>query len=182
MAGNDAESGVDVNAIQKYFRYRQSLIDQYRKGDMSKKEYLQKNYEAVTNNGILPFRHVDTIDKGLYNYQYYNALAKQMKCISEGLQYATRKDYESKSNAYYHKKDQATFTILRLLNYQGVTAYFIKVRSKYLKGKLFEIALPEEYGILHSTSLFLRERLQEEEVFLQEVKLSLIDDYVNQKY
>ena len=66
-----------MNAIQKYFKYRQSLIDQYAKGDMTKREYLQKNYEAVVYGDIGPFRNMDTVEKALFNYQYYNALAKE---------------------------------------------------------------------------------------------------------
>ena len=68
-----------MNAIQKYFKYRQSLIDQYLKGDMTKREYLAKNYETVLNNDIGPFKNTDTVEKALYNYQYYNAMAKQYK-------------------------------------------------------------------------------------------------------
>ena len=66
-----------MNAIQKYFKYRQSLIDQYAKGDMTKREYLQKNYEAVVYGDIGPFRNMDTVEKALFNYQYYNALELQ---------------------------------------------------------------------------------------------------------
>ena len=84
-----------MNQIQKYFRYRQSLIDQYKKGDMTKREYLQMNYDAVINNGINPFKNIDTVEKALYNYQYYNALAKQMKSISteSDMDYEIKKDY-----------------------------------------------------------------------------------------
>ncbi len=82
-----------MNAIQKYFKYRQSLIDQYAKGDMTKREYLQKNYEAVVYGEIGPFRNMDTVEKALFNYQYYNALAKENKTIS-----TTRDmDYELKT-------------------------------------------------------------------------------------
>ena len=66
-----------MNAIQKYFKYRQSLIDQYTKGDMTKREYLRKNYEAVVYGDIGPFRNMDTVEKALFNYQYYNALELQ---------------------------------------------------------------------------------------------------------
>ena len=52
-----------MNAIQKYFKYRQSLIDQYAKGDMTKREYLQKNYEVVVYGDIGPFRNMDTVEK-----------------------------------------------------------------------------------------------------------------------
>ena len=61
-----------MNALQKYFVYRQSLIDQYIKGDMSKREYLDRNFDAVLALNIKPFKNVDSVDKGLFNYQYYN--------------------------------------------------------------------------------------------------------------
>ena len=65
-----------MNAIEKYFRYRQSLIDQYVKGDMTKREYLQANYEAVVYNDIKPFKNIDNVRKGLFNYQ--TALKKRI--------------------------------------------------------------------------------------------------------
>ena len=46
---------------------------------MTKREYLAKNYETVLNNDIGPFKNTDTVEKALYNYQYYNAMAKQYK-------------------------------------------------------------------------------------------------------
>ena len=40
-----------------------SSIDQYAKGDMTKREYLQRNYEAVVYGDISPFRNMDTLEK-----------------------------------------------------------------------------------------------------------------------
>lgn len=173
-----------MNGIQKYFRYRQSLIDQYVKGDMSKREYLQMNYDAVVNSDIKPFKNIDTIEKALYNYQYYNALAKQMKSISTeyGMEYEMKKDYIEKSDYYYYRKDKATQIILRMLDYKSVEAYFVKVKSKALKGKLFEIILKEYDMILHSTSDLVLKGLREEGVFFEESRQSLIDTYVNHRY
>lgn len=110
-----------MNAIQKYFKYRQSLIDQYAKGDMTKREYLQRNYEAVIYGDIGPFRNMDTLEKALFNYQYYNALAKEMKTVSttRDMDYELKRDYMEKSNYYYSKKDKATLTALRMLDYKG---------------------------------------------------------------
>lgn len=176
--------GVKMNGIQKYFRYRQALIDQYKKGDMTKREYLQANYDAVIHNDIMPFKNIDTIEKGLYNYQYYNALAKQMKYIStqHGLDYELKKDYLEKSNYYYFKKDKATQMVLKFLDYRGVTAYFVQVRSKALKGKLIEIVMEDQEMILHTTSEKILQILREEGVFYEESRKSLIDGYVNQRY
>ena len=172
-----------MNAIQKYFKYRQSLIDQYIKGDMTKREYLQKNYEAVVYGNIGPFTNMDTVDKALFNYQYYNALAKEQKSISttRDLDYELKRDYMEQSNFYYHKKDRATLAVLRMLDYKNTEAYFVKVQSKYLKGKLFEIVIEEDI-ILHSTSSLILKCLREEGVFYEENRKSLIDDYVNRRY
>lgn len=173
-----------MNAIQKYFKYRQNLIDQYLKGDMSKKEYLQKNYDAVIYGDIGPFTNMDTVEKALFNYQYYNALAKEMKSTStvSDMEFELKKDYQEQSNYYYNKKDKATMAALRLIDFRNVEAYFVKVRSKYLKGKLIEIVLQEEDVILHTTSTVILNRLRDEFVFTEGSRKSLIDEYVNHRY
>lgn len=176
-----------MNKMQKYFRYRQSLIDQYLKGDMTKREYLNKNYDAVINNDIGPFTILDSVDKCLYNYQYYNALAKENKSISShyDMEYELKKDFREKSNYYYHKKDMATRQVLKLLDYKNVEAYFVKVKSHALKGKLFEIVC-RDYDIydmiLHSTNTGILNSLREEGVFVEGSRVSLIDGYVNARY
>lgn len=173
-----------MNGIQKYFKYRQSLIDQYKKGDMTKREYLKMNYDAVMNNDIRPFKNIDTVEKALYNYQYYNALAKQMKSISteRGMDFELKNDYREKSDYYYYKKDKATTKVLNMLDYRNMEAYFVKVRSKYLKGKLFEIVIPDHDVILHSTNTLILKNLRDEGVFTEGSRISLIDEYINHRY
>ena len=107
-----------------------------------------------------------------------------MKTVSttRDMDYELKRDYMEKSNYYYSKKDKATLTALRMLDFQGVEAYFIKIRSKFLKGKLFEIVIPEEGIILHSTSTLILKCLREEGVFREESRKSIIDDYVNRRY
>ena len=174
----------NLNALEKYFRYRQSLIDQYVKGDMTKREYLQANYEAVVYNDIKPFKNIDTVLKGLFNYQYYNARAKEKKQAStiRDLSFDEKKEYLDSCNYFYSRKDRATLKVLELLEYKGVEAYFIKVRSKELRGKLFEIILTDYNMILHSTNELILKRLVEEEVFSEGSRKSLIDGYINQRY
>lgn len=173
-----------MNAIEKYFRYRQSLIDQYVKGDMTKREYLQANYEAVVYNDIKPFKHIDTVLKGLFNYQYYNARAKEKKQAStiRDLDYDEKKEYLDSCNYFYSRKDHATLKVLEMIDFHGVEAYFVKVRSKDLRGRLFEIVLKDYDMILHSTNELILKRLREEEVFDEERRMSLIDGYINQRY
>lgn len=173
-----------MNALQKYFHYRKALIDQYIKGDMSKREYLDKNLDAVMALNIKPFKNVDNIDKGLFNYQYYNALAKEAKINSMGYSdYEIHKLYSEKSNYYYSQKDKATLKVLQLMNFTGIHAYFIRVKSKELKNRLFEIVLDDNSNmILHSSNEFILKRLKDEGVFENKVKTSIIDGYINQRY
>jgi hypothetical protein len=163
--------------------YRQGLIDQYIKGDMSKREYLNRNFDAVLALNIKPFKNVDSVDKGLFNYQYYNAMAKDAYmdayCMEDR---EVGRLYNEKSNYYYGKKDKATMRVLELKDFRGVRAYLIKVKSKELKNKLIEIVLEDYNMILHSTSSVLLSRLKEEKVFEEGVKRSLIDSYINQRY
>ena len=169
-----------MNKLQQYFNYRQALIDQYVKGDMTKREYLDRNLDAVLSLNIKPFRNVDTLDKALFNYQYYNAMAKDCKMCAYG-------DYEysfaEKMDHYYYQKDKATMRALQLIDYAGVSSYYISVRSKELKNKLFEIVLLDHNNmILHSTNEAIKNRLIEEGVFERCTKKSLIDYYINHKY
>ncbi len=164
-----------MNIIQKYFKYRQSLIDQYVKGDMTKSEYLSKNLDAVLELNIKPFKNVDNVEKALFNYQYYNAMAKYEKMNCE----PNNKEY---INYYYSKKDKATLSILKLIEYENVVSYIIKVNSKYLKNSLCEIVLNDYNMILHSANKVIIENLKREGVFLPEVRKSVIDGYINQKY
>ncbi len=165
-----------MNALNKYFRYRQSLIEQYIKGDMTKGEYLIENLNAVLSLKSEPFKKIDSVEKGLFNYQYFNALAKDAKMNAENVF-----DGE-KANYYYEKKDYATLKVIEMLNYKGISAYPIYVKSKTLKGKLFEIVLENYNMILHSTNELILKRLKEESVFNDDIRKSIIDGYINQRY
>jgi len=160
-----------MNAIQKYFKYRQSLIDQYVKGDMSKNEYLSRNMSAVLSLNIEPFRNIDTVEKGLFNYQYYNAMAKDVK----------KEDIE-RAMEFYRMKDRSTVTVLKLLDFTNISAYYIKVRSRNLKGRLVEILIHEHQMILHTASPSIVKMLGEEGMLRDGTQTSVIDGYINQKY
>lgn len=173
-----------LNVLTRYFNYRQSLIDQYIKGDMTKREYLEKNLDAVLGLNIKPFKNIDTLEKGLFNYQYFNALAKESKQMSYDFSDREIKyEYMEKADYYYDKKDKATLKIIEILDYKGIEAYYIKVRSKNLKGKLFEIIINDYNNmILHSTNDYIAKRLKDNYILDDTAKKSIIDGYINQKY
>ena len=172
-----------MNKIQKYFEYRQSLIDQYLMGDMTKSEYLARNFDAVLGLRREPFKYLDNIDKCLFNYQYYNAYAKDAKMMaSSAKSQKVKEQYLREADYYYSKKDAATLKALELLDFKGVSAYFIKVKSKNMKFRLFEIKLAEPGTILHSMNEGILARLRVEGVFEDGTRVSQADMYINQKY
>ena len=173
----------DLNKLEKYFAYRQGLIDQYVKGDMTKQEYLGYNLDAVLGLNIKPFKNVDTLEKGLFNYQYYNAMAKDARIQRSYYDnYELKKEVLEQSEYYYMKKDSATMKVLKILDFKEVSAYFINVRSNHLKNRLFEIIVNKYEMVLHSQSEAILNKLREERVFTEGTRTSVIDGYINQKY
>lgn len=174
--------------FQTFFDNRSSLIIQYANGDISKREFLEYNFDIVQNMNLKPFSKIDSYEKGMYNYQYYNVLAKYYTMLAKEIK-NTRKHqryysyYLNKGNNYYHEKDRAALSLLKLIEFKGVEAYFVKMESKSLRDKLYEIVLLDyKEAIFHSKATWLLEILREEKVFIEEKKVSLIDDYINETY
>lgn len=161
---------------------------QYGNGDLTKREFLEQNFELVRRTNLKPFLRVDTYEKGLFNYQYYNVLAKYYTMLAKEIRNSKkhRKYYNyylNKGNNYYHEKDKAALALLKLIEFKGVEAYFVEMDSKSLRDKLFEIVLLDyEEAIFHSKAQWLLDILREEKVFIEEKKVSLIDDYINETY
>ena len=65
-----------------FFDNRSSLIIQFSNGDITKREFLEYNFELVRKTNLKPFLKVDTYEKGMYNYQYYNVLAKYYNMLA----------------------------------------------------------------------------------------------------
>lgn len=171
--------------FEKFLQNRQSLIDQYTKGDLSKDEFIEENYRCINSLGIRPFQKVDNVKKALYNYQYFNVLAKyyQKKAHDLNRKIEARNDYIEMADSYYFKKDRVTEKLLKILDFTGIEAYFVRAKSPNLKKKLFEIVLKDfDNVILHSKSEHIKRLLIEENVFINEERESLIDSYINQKY
>ncbi|RKD31578.1 hypothetical protein BET03_12350 [Thermohalobacter berrensis] len=174
--------------FDKFFNQRDALIIQYMNGDITKREFLQLNFDYIQRLRIEPFTKIDSYEKGMYNYQYYNMMAKYYSMMASDVKKRNKhakyyNTYLSKSSYFYRQKDKSTLKLLKHLNFENIDAYFIKVRSKYLRNKLYEIVLKDyDNAILHSKSKWLLRILREEGVFTEGVKESLIDEYINEKY
>ena len=174
--------------FERFFENRSALIQLYNNNDITKREFLEMNFDFIRRMQLKPFTKVDSFEKGMYNYQYFNSMAKYYKMLAKELKDSRhfkkyQNDYLNKCNHYYHEKDLASLRLMQHLNFDGVVAYFIDTNSEALKGKLYEIFLENhKEAIFHSKSNWLLERLKEEGVFLEHKQKSLIADYINERY
>ncbi|MBL7575029.1 hypothetical protein SAMN00017477_0551 [Peptoniphilus asaccharolyticus DSM 20463] len=176
------------NKFEDFFERRSFLIMQYSNGDISKKEFLQYNYEYFAGENARPFIKIDSYEKGMYNYQYYNGMAKYYRMLAREVKNTKKHSryynyYLNLGNKYYHEKDETAFKILKLQNFENVSSYYIKCESKSLKHILYEIVLEDKKeAIFHSKAIWLLDILKNEKVFEEVEKSSLIEEYINEKY
>jgi len=174
--------------FDRFFSHRDSLIVQYKDGHISKREFLQGNFDFIQKMRVKPFSKVDSYEKGMYNYQYNNMLAKYYNMMASEIKNSDNNmknymTYVNKGNYYYNEKDKATLQLLRYLEFKNIDTYFITVESEYLDDKLYEIVLKDyEYAIFHSKSKWLLKILKDKGTFIEGKKTSLIDSYINEKY
>ena len=174
--------------FQHFIERRLALIRAYERGDLNKKEFLQSNLKDIDNSNVRPFFLADRLEKGIFNYQYYNALAKHYRMEARKVKNRrrNRRDYThylSLSEKYYGKKDETILDILKFMNFNDLYGYFIHCRNKDLEDELFEIVFvnyPE--FILHSKSKQIYETLCDHNVFHEDKKRSIIDNYINDSY
>lgn len=191
-----------MNKFEQFLKHRQSLLVQYKMGDMTKNEFIEENYQYMEYLGIKPFTRIDNIKKAVYNYHYYNVNAKYWQWIANDPRNSDkeRQSYYTESLNYYHQKDLATLALLRLIDYNA-EAYYVNVKSQLLKGKLIEIVIRDpdilmdidayhslsgstdsDYLILHSKSLMVANALRTNGILRDDKRQSLTDNYINQKY
>lgn len=178
------------NLFEKFFAHRNSTIRQYLQGDLTKREYIEESYYYIKGLGIEPYRIIDNPCKALFNYQYYNMSAKFLKLKARDIEKKGKhpekfREYMDRIGKYYKSKDYNTLKLLEMLDYCGVEGYYIRVQSKDLRNKLFEIVVDDfefDNVVLHSTSRTIAQRMEENMVFSKGTRTSLIDDYINSRY
>lgn len=94
------------NKFEQFLKNRESLIEQYAKGDLTKEEFIEANYRCINSLDIKPFQKIDNVKKAIYNYQYYNVLAKyyQKKAHDLNRNNEARNDFLEQSNYFYSKR------------------------------------------------------------------------------
>ena len=166
--------------LSNYISLRNKLIDRLGCGDLDKVGFLFENYMLITRFNIKPFISPDTIDKCLYNYQYFNTLAKYNKTYPD--KRLARKNIDM-VKFFYDKKDQTIKAIISHKDAGIINAYPIRLHSKRLNKELMEIVLEDqEKCILHSLDPEIKKTLIKMKVYDDKPRESIISDYVNKPY
>lgn len=165
---------------------RDDLIDQLEAGDLTKADYILRNYEIFVEGVTPPSLSIQTVKNGIIAYHYYNTMAK--KLMMDGSDNYFRdphraKKYHNKGQDQYVKKDSLVLSIIELLAYENMEAYFVTLASENLQEQLFEIVLTNYRRVIfHSKDKRILNRLRKNGVFSEIPRTSKINDYVNTKY
>lgn len=179
------DMNIPTKQLEVFFKKRNDLISELSQGKIDKISFLEKNYELIQNLNMKPLLNISSLEEGMYNYQYYNILAKFFKQKSQ--LYSNNKKKQKKynenlmkSNNYYAEKDKYLFKMIDFLDKDSSEAYFIDMNSKRLNSSLFEIVVKDvNFAIFHSMNEKILEKLNEKNIFVNETRISKIDDYVN---
>lgn len=172
--------------MDKFFKHRESLIDEYTDSYMSKTTFIEKNYSFIMALEFSPFDQMNDFKHCIYNYQYYNILAKYMNLQAQELEFYDPKgaeEHKVKEFEYYALKDRATLRLLECVEYKQVSAYFLNLSSNRLSGSLYEIVFHDyDKAIFHSMDQKILSLLRANGVFSPVYKDSVIHAYVNSVY
>ncbi len=177
----------DKDVLERFIAGRDRLIDALEACELDKSAYLEAQYQAILELGSVPRRGpLESIEEGLFNYQYYNVLAKRERIQSKDEEFrnpeASRK-HRNQSDRHYALKDRETVKILELLNYEHVQSYFIETPARFLNGKLIEIIIDNnERAVFHTADEGIINRLVRAGVFAEGIRPSVIQAYIESDY
>lgn len=174
--------------LEKFDSWRKKTIDLLTSGCIDKNEFLDINYDYISKLDLKPYSNIENILQGIYNYQYFNILAKKSNNQANKYLHNPKKKrlyarYINDRENYYCLKDHTTKAIIKLVEYKHIESYYIKLLSKRLTGKIYEIVLLDyDKVILHSKDIKILEELKKHHVFDESIQLSKINEYVNRSY
>lgn len=176
---------IPTKQLEIFFKRRNELIKELSIRKIDKISFLEKNYELIQNLNMKPLLNISSLEEGMYNYQYYNILAKFFK--QKSILYSNNKKKQKKynenlmkSNNYYAEKDKYLLKMIDFLDEKTTESYFIDMNSKRLNNSLFEIVVKDvDFAIFHSMNIDILQKLKEKNIFINEIRISKINDYVN---
>lgn len=175
----------EKSRLKSFIQKRNELIMGLENLEYEKEEFLEKNLKIITSHQMSPFLEINSLEEGLYNYHYYNSLAKKYCQLARNSRLdkrgqKKRKEDENKRNNYYSEKDKVISKILDLVEAHQLKAYFVKCYSKRLSGNLIEIVVEDvDYAVFHSLSPEIQKKLEDKGCFVYREYESIIDSYIN---
>lgn len=176
----------DRKKLEKFLEYREKSIEELEKGLLTRRQYLELNYNFIQGLNLRPFSLISSYEEAIYNYQFYNILAK--KSLSNAENAEKRGDKKKKAyylnlkDNYYCEKDKATYAIVSFTDSENLLAYYIETDSMGLRNNLFEIYVKDrKYCILHTKSEKIKTLLKDKKIRIDKKRKSLINEYVNNK-
>lgn len=167
----------ESRVLNNFLLLRSKIINELDKGNLDKKAFLFENYMLLQRLNMKPYPNANTIEKCIYNYQYYNTMAKYLKAFPN-----KRDSYDTADN-YYKKKDMTIISLLKNNELGEIIAYPLLLNSNKLNLRLFEIVLLDyELVILHSLNEEVKKLLIELGSYEKDARISKINDYVNRSY
>lgn len=179
---------IEKKKLNLFEDWRKESIDLLTEKKINKDEFLERNYLFLINLGLKPFSKIQELEEAIYNYQYYNIMAKiantkAFKCQNFPKKKKNHTKYINDRENYYYLKDVATLSLIDMVGFENIDAYFISLKSKRLTGQIFEIKVKNcDKLILHSKNKKILDRLRNNKAFCEEIRESLIDSYVNRSY
>ena len=169
--------------LKRFVELRTKYIDLLDRGKLTKQEFNEQNQKLFTKLDLKPFSKIDSFEKALFNYNYYNTKAKISLTQSNRFKELKKlKKYKREENFkinYYNEKDKATQYLIENESAESLEAYYINLHSRNLSKTIYEVYFKDRNQvILHSRSETIKKILQDKGSFFDEQRASLIDKYV----
>lgn len=166
--------------LKRVLEERNRLIDRLDAAALTKQEFHSENYRSLQRWQMKPYPVIDSLEQGIYNYQYYNTLAKEAQRRAGLLADNKRKKLLSDIRNYFHCKDDCIRQMLAICADEPVESYFIVTESNMMRDRLLEIVfLKREKFILHTLDPQIVRSVKKMGIFLPGIRLSKIHAYIN---
>lgn len=174
----------EKDKLDRFIELRNIYIDLLENKSINKKEFNHKNNEIFKMINLRPFVVLDSFEKALYNYNYYNSKAKiDMENYNRHRNSKNNRKAKialNNTSNNYCLKDESVMAMILLEDPKYIEAYYINMHSKKLSDQIFEIYFTnKDRIILHTKNIKIKKILEDLGCFDKNLRESLISSYVN---
>ena len=81
----------EIEKLKQFEIFRKESIDLLEESKVDKETFLSKNLAFLEKLNLKPFTTINTVNEALYNYHYYNLLAKKSNLDAQKVIHNVRK-------------------------------------------------------------------------------------------